>query len=220
MKGEIHELTQVFRTGMTTTESVGPFEINVVQSLKDSVCQLSRISFVSHLGTHMDAPRHYYEDGFDIADIPVDRLTGRCVVIDCIGKGEFGVIGIQDVINSGLDIKEGDSIFFCTGWQDYFSNVDSKFFNGSSISEELAYWLVDKKINIVGIDTCTVDLAHAVRPKGFDCPIHKILLSHGILITECLRLDDVAGKVLNFTALPMLIKEADGSPAHVIGIEL
>ncbi len=220
MKGECYELTQTFRKEMTTTASVGPFEIQVIQSLDDAYCQLSRISFVSHLGTHLDSPRHYYKEGDDISKIPAERLFGRCFVVDCRGKGERGLITKEDVFQSGFDFQKGDFVFFCTGWQNYFSERDPRFFEGSSLSLELAQWLIDKEIGLVGIDTCTVDLAHSIRPAGFECPIHKMLLAKNILIAECLRLDEVAGKVLQVAALPMLIEDADGAPLRAIGIEI
>ena len=219
MKGELYDLSQKFQTGMTTTKSLGPFERTVIQDLDHNPCQLSKIGFVSHMGCHLDAPRHYYKEGLTIGDIPVSRLCAPCVVIDA-QKGAHGLITVEDVLASGLEIQSGDFVFFCTGWEDYFADNDPMFFEGASLSEELAQYLVDKGVGMVGIDTCTVDLAHSQRPADFQFPIHRKLLSNNVLIAECLRLRQVVGKRLRVYALPMYIDQCDGAPLRAVGVEL
>ncbi len=41
-----------------------------------------RISTQLHIGTHIDAPLHWREEGMDIASIPLERLYGPVVVAD------------------------------------------------------------------------------------------------------------------------------------------
>src|ERR1700761_3312983 len=41
----------------------------------------------THIGTHIDAPRHFYADGASITDLPLDRIVMReAVVIDVSHK--------------------------------------------------------------------------------------------------------------------------------------
>ena len=43
----------------------------------DCRSQKFKIETVEHAGTHMDAPSHFYEQGWTIADIPVERLIAN-----------------------------------------------------------------------------------------------------------------------------------------------
>ncbi len=213
MKRKLYDLSQQFWPKMPTTKALGPFVQNIKLSLDFNPFQLSEISFASHIGCHMDAPRHYFKNGATIDQIPIERLISRCVVIEAL-KGVNGLITLDDVLKSGFEIEEGDFVFFHTGWGAKFEDAD--FYEGASLTEELAQWLVDKKIGAVGIDTCTVDLAHSQRKEGFDFPIHRKLLGNDILIIECLRLEEVAGMELKVYAFPMYIRDCDGAPVRVI----
>lgn len=213
MKQKWYELSQPFWAEMPTTKALGPFVKTIKLSLEDNPFQLSQISFASHIGCHMDAPRHYFKEGAPIDAIPPERLVARCVIVDAC-KGMHGLITVEDVLQAGYPVGEGDFVFFNTGWGAKFTSAD--FYEGASLSEELAQWLVDQKVGAVGIDTCTVDLAHSRRPEGFDAPVHRKLLGNNILILECLRLEEVAGMELRVYALPMFIQDCDGAPVRVI----
>ncbi len=222
MKGDLYDLTTPFEPGMTHSAATGDFSQEIIKEIPANRVdfQLTRLSFVSHLGCHMDAPRHYFINGKSISDISVERLSGRTVVIDVRGKEPFGLITKEDVINSGFSIRPGDNVFFCTGWERYFAEKDPMFFNGPSLSVDCADYLVELGVGVVGTDLSTVDLAGSKRPPGFDFPIHITLLSHEILIIECMKLEEVVGKELMVWALPMLIKDCDGAPVRVAAIEL
>ena len=49
-----------------------------LQSLKKpdpDPCQLSRLTVGSHSGTHLDAPRHFFKNGHDVAQIDLHRAV-------------------------------------------------------------------------------------------------------------------------------------------------
>ena len=218
MKGQVYDLTQIFAPDMLTTKSLGPFQRKILLDLDHNDFQLSQVSFATHIGTHFDAPRHYYREKDSISDIPAERLFGRAVVVD-VQRGRHGLIEVADVEKSGFEVRPGDFVFFNTGWDAKYAAKDPTFYEVSSLSEELAQWLVERKVGIVGMDTCSVDLAHDLRGLDFQPRIHRKLLSNDVYIMECLRLTQVAGKELQVYALPMLIAESDGAPVRVIGIE-
>lgn len=219
MKGKLYDLSQKFQDGMTTTETLGPFQRTIIRDLDHNPCQISKVTFATHLGCHLDAPRHYYKDGESIGDISVDRLVSRCVVIDA-QKGMHGLITIDDVQKSGFEIRKGDFVFFYTGWDKFFEENAPMFFEGASLSEDLARWLAETGVGMVGIDTCTVDLAHSQRTAAFDFAVHRTLLENGVLIAECLKLREVVGKELLAYVLPMYLAESDGAPIRVVASEL
>ena len=99
-----YDLSQKFQVGMTTTKSLGPFQQKIISDLDHHPFQVSQITFATHLGCHMDAPRHYYKDGTSIGDIPIERLISRCVVIDA-QKGKHGLITVEDIQKSKFEIQ-------------------------------------------------------------------------------------------------------------------
>ncbi len=44
-------------------------------------CNLTVLTFGSHAGTHMDAPRHFVADGATIDEVPLARCIGPCRVV-------------------------------------------------------------------------------------------------------------------------------------------
>jgi arylformamidase len=55
------------------------------------------------------------------------------------------------------------------------------------------------------------------RPRGFDWPVHHVLLGHGVLIAEHLtNLRPLAGRRIEAMFLALAIEGSDGGPARVI----
>lgn len=80
------------------------------------------------------------------------------------------------------------------------------FKNYSEMDSAFAKKLVSLGVKIVGCDKLSIG----------DSDVHKILLSVGVIIIEMLDLKDVSDGFYKMTALPLKIKDADGSPARVI----
>ena len=58
---------------------------------------LSRMTMSTHQGTHMDAQRHFYDDGETIDQISLERCITRAFKIDLPNKGPKSVITVEDV---------------------------------------------------------------------------------------------------------------------------
>lgn len=159
------------------------------------------VSIGTHVGTHIDAPAHMVASGKTLDQIPAERFVGRGVYIK-VENNTFDLDAIKKV-----DIQQGDIVVFHTGLSDVYH--DAKYFEDyPSVPEELAHYLVEKKISMVGLDTCSPD--HDV----FNA--HKILLGGDVLIIENLtNLEQLAGQEFEVYALPVKL-EVDGAPARVI----
>lgn len=213
-----YDLTFPFCPEMFYPKSIGPFKCEKYMTHSTHGHQVQIFTDSTHTGTHIDAPFHFFEDGKTLSDIPVERYFGRAVVVD-VPKPSYGLVTVQDVLDSGLEIQENDMVFFNTHRGEFWDKHDemSEF---ASISEELAAWLVEKKINMVGIDCSSVDIANSQRPKNFDGPIHIAFLKNDILILECLDLTKIPAGYYKASCLPMAIKDSDGAPVRVICEEI
>jgi len=176
-------------------------------TLKDDGYNLELLFLSSHTGTHLDAPYHFVKNGIKIHQISLDRLLGNAILIK-IKKGKNQAITKNDLIlfeRKNGDIPKYSSIIFHTEWQDNL-NSDYYFTNNPGLSQSAAAYLVSKEINLVGIDSPSIDLG---KDKTFS--IHKILAKNNILIVENLsNLNKINSKQFDFVILPLKLKDATG----------
>src|SRR5262245_46424137 len=58
-------------------------QINRVMSLeKGDIARVSHVSFSTHVGTHIDPPYHFIDDGKPADELPLDIFIGKARVID------------------------------------------------------------------------------------------------------------------------------------------
>lgn len=154
----------------------------------------------THVGTHVDAPSHMLAEGITLDKIPLERFSGRGVYVKA-GKN----LTIDTVRK--LNIQEDDIVLFHTGMSDLYHEADY-YKDYPAMSEELAQYLIEKRVKMVGVDMCSVD------HEPF--PIHRILLKEGILIIENLtNLSVLEDKEFTVYAFPLKL-ELDGSPTRVV----
>lgn len=176
----------------TRIESAGIFE-------KDGY-EDHYICMGTHVGTHVDAPSHMIAGGINLDQIPMERFFGRGV---CIKAGrELNLEAAK-----GVNIQEDDIVLFHTGMSSRYH--ESEYYdNYPAMTEELAHYLVERRVKMVGVDMCSVD------HEPF--PVHRILLKQQILIIENLtNLSALEGKEFTVYAFPIKL-QIDGAPVRVV----
>lgn len=160
------------------------------------------LSIGTHVGTHIDAPMHMFDGGKTLDQYPLEHFMGRGRYIR-IENGQFSIDAVKNA-----DIQEGDVVIFHTGFGDDYDNPDRYFKQYPAIPADIAQYLVEKEIKMVGTDTCSPDYP--------DFPIHKIFLAGDVLILENLtNIEEVAGKEFKIMAFPLKL-EIDASPVRVV----
>lgn len=184
-------------------------------TIKDDKYNLELLFLSSHTGTHLDAPYHFAENGAKIHQIPVTRLIGKTFLIK-IKKLKNQEITKNDLLKfekTNGKIKEYASVIFFTDWQ---KNSKKKFFftHNPGLSKSASEYLVSKKINLVGIDSPSIDLG-----KDLSFSAHKTLSENNVLIVENLiNLEKITTPIFDFIILPLKLKDATGSPVRAIAI--
>ena len=108
-------------------------------------------------------------------------------------------------------IQNHSSIFFFTGWQKNLKK-HNYFTENPGLSNLAAKYLVSKKINLVGIDSPSIDLGNN---ESFS--VHHILAKRDILIVENLaNLNRISTTTFDFVVLPLKLKGATGSPVRAV----
>jgi arylformamidase len=149
---------------------------------------LSALHLSAHAGTHVDAPRHFYDDGPDIgsgAEIGADQLSG------------YDLSGTVRVLFRTRNSRLWNSREF---HRDYVG-----------VTEAGARYLVDHGVKVVGVDYLSVE---QFRAPG--APAHHVLLGAGVIVIEGLNLLDVEPGTYEMLCLPLRIVGSDGAPARVI----
>src|ERR1700729_3638297 len=77
------DISVPLRNGMVTWPGDAPFELtSKLQIANGDECNLSHISTSTHIGTHMDAPRHYLAGAAGMESMPIAAGIGRARVIE------------------------------------------------------------------------------------------------------------------------------------------
>src|SRR5689334_7845058 len=60
-----------------------PFQLEPIKRIAEgATSNVSTLHLSAHTGTHVDAPRHFFDDGGGVYRLPLDVLLGRARVVD------------------------------------------------------------------------------------------------------------------------------------------
>ena len=174
---------------------------------------MSDVYLWSHVGTHVEAPLHFFADGKDTAALPPEIFVGPAIRIDLRHKETNEPIGIDDL--RAADVREGDRVFLWEGRDRLYRQKGSH--DRPYLTEEAGEWLVlDRKIRLLGTDSSGFE----VRGDAKDRPNHRLFLSHDVPIVECLtNLGAISTDRFFFVGLPWPVRRLDASPIRAIALE-
>ncbi len=119
------------------------------------------VTLISHAGTHVDAPWHYYptcggQRARTIDELPLEWFYGDGVVLDMRHKPRGGIITSEDLqaalAKIEYTLKAGDIVLIQTDTDKLWGQAD--YFNaGAGVSAEATRWLIAQNIRVMGIDT-------------------------------------------------------------------
>ena len=172
---------------------------------------VSRISAGVHLGTHVDAPYHFINDGRTVEQLPLDVLTGPCYVVQLPDGVE--AITAEVLERTGIN-SEMKRVLFGTRNSHLWARGEAEFQTDFvAITEDGAEWLVERGVQLVGVDYLSV------APYGDSVPTHTVLLEAGVVVVEGLNLANVMRGFYDLYCLPLKIAGCDGAPARAILIQ-
>jgi kynurenine formamidase len=146
-----------------------------------------RASF--HLGTHMDGEKHFWAAGRTIGQVPLDYWMGPGVIVDISDQVSNSSVYTPAMIESKVDVREGDILIIKTGWHQYgWVSEDSDEFRymikHPGPSPDFADWCVEKKIKWLGIDCVAMEhpmntIQRLWHPKTFAEANQKLIETYG-----------------------------------------
>lgn len=204
--------------------------IEKVCTLEKQGCAVSRLSFGSHAGTHVDAPSHILENGLTVDKLELKNLMGTAHLLDFSSLSCELTAGILEEAFRNIETPENTLILLLKteafsrkqGSSSEVSIQDAQSssqgmgsgkeeFDSAYLDESGATWIVEKGFRTIGIDGFSVDNLHSET-----LPAHHILLSGNVNIVECLDLSSIETGTYFFLCLPLKIKNCDGAPARAL----
>jgi arylformamidase len=214
----IVDLSHAIEHGMTTYQGLpGPHicdfwtrEASAANFDDGSSFQIGRIDMVANTGTYLDAPFHRYEDGADLADLPLESLADLPALV--VRRPFENAIAIDASAFEGRDVG-GKAVLVQTGWDRHWRtdrySVDHPFLTGDA-----AMWLADQGAALVGIDSYNIDDTRA-RAR----PVHTALLGAAIPICEHMTmLGQLPDEGFRFSAVPPKVRGMGTFPVRAYAV--
>jgi len=181
------------------------FERNQSMSFqKGHHLELSSIRTTLHIGAHADASNHYHAKGKGIDARSLEPYLGKCQVIR-VQKKSGERIYPEDIASVEI---QAERILFCTN---SFPNPDEWNSDFNSLSPELIRFLAKKNVQLVGIDTPSVDPEDSKKLES-----HQAIFETNMCVLEGIILNEVPQGLYTLIALPLKIKDADAAPVRAI----
>lgn len=183
------------------------FDLHAVQRIEDGAeANVSRLDCGMHTGTHIDAPRHFVQNGASVEKIPLEATVGPAVVVRIPDSVRTITAKTLDEIAPS---KNMDRILFKTFnsnlWREHGSIFQTEY---TALAPDAAKWLIERGVCCVGIDYLSVQHFN-------DGPeTHQILLNEEVVIIEGLNLTNVSPGPYHLLCMPLKIADAEAAPAR------
>lgn len=184
------------------------YELERVQKIDEgATANVSSLTMSAHMGTHVDAPDHFLNNGKTVEKIALSALSGRAYVL---------YLPEVDLI-TGAILEQAEipprtrRVLFKTRNSEYWTRQLKDFQTDFvAISPDAAQYLVDRGVKLVGIDYLSI------APYHQGLVTHQILLKAGMVILEGLDLSAVSPGRYTLFCLPLKLAGSDGAPARAI----
>ncbi|MEO1618715.1 MAG: cyclase family protein [Planctomycetota bacterium] len=171
----------------------------------------------SHCGTHMDSPMHFEAGEQTIDQIPLQDCIGPAWLIPLDDIADKEPIRIEHLGGYADQIQAGDAVLLRTLWSRHVDDPDHYRDDFPPISVELATWMVDRGVRLIGVEPPSVA---DVNDLSAVTEIHQIFLGNGIIIVEGLTgLEQLSPGRCVFGAMPLKIDGGDGAPCRAFALE-
>ena len=182
-------------------------DISLQQSIAAGAgANVSTINFGSHTGTHVDAARHFFVDGQPVDLIPLEKLTGRALLVRlsddvrAIGEAELREFDLGDHKRILLGTRNSALLSAREFAKDY-----------TFLAPDGAQYLVHKGFELVGIDYLSIEQFRSGHHRT-----HRTLLERSVVIVEGLDLSVPPPGEYELVCLPLRLEGCDGAPARAI----
>ena len=208
----IYDISVALRTGGLVYPGNPAISVTPQQAISQGAgANVSRIDMGSHTGTHVDAPKHFFDDGAGVDALSLDVLTGPCRLlvfpdaVMSIGETELRAHDLTGV--SRVLLKTRNSAWLASGSTEFHTDY-------TYVAPDGAEYLAAIGVTLVGVDYLSVEQFHSGHHRT-----HRTLLERGIIIVEGLQLTEPPAGSYELYCLPVNFAGLDGAPCRAILVE-
>jgi len=172
---------------------------------------ISRLDCNLHTGTHVDAPRHFLQNGTTVEQLHLDILIGPSYLAHLPDAADISADDLTDLnLASGIErllLRTQNSELWAAKVMEFKKDF-------VALTHDAAQWIVDKGIRLIGVDSLSVQ-----RYRD-DARTHQILLGADTIALEGLNLSKVKSGFYELICLPLKLVGAEGAPARAILLQI
>ena len=208
------DLTQPLWQGSDRAGKTGPPEFRPLLTIAEDHFSMMEYRFVSHIGTHLDAPNHFVAGAPGIDEVPLSQVIGPGVVLEIAGEA-LQPFGAAELDAGGPKPEPGAIVLLSTGWET--RSGTPAYFEHPYLDESAVQWLLAHEVKLVGMDLITPEMPERARGGPFTWPVHQVLLENNVLVMENVtNLSGLVRRRVEVMAAPIPIKGGDGAPVRLL----
>lgn len=204
----IYDLSVPIRDGGLVYPGNPPIHISLQQSIANGAsANVSNIEFGSHTGTHVDAQRHFFNDGMSVDQIPLETLIGPATVVHCSDTA----MSVTCAELEAQDLGGVERLLLRTRNSGYLTQDPSFHPDFTYVAPDAAEYLVQLGVKLIGVDYLSIEQFHSPHHLT-----HRTLLGADVVIVEGLNLAAVPAGRYSLYCLPLKLVGCDGAPARAV----
>lgn len=200
---EIFDISMSLNTETPEWPGDRPFEyaLSVTKEQSGSV-NIGEIKTSTHMGTHIDAPFHYDDQGLKIDELPLEIYLSTAQVVDVQGMERVGAADLPEP-----EVGVTTLLLKTCSWKNRREFPEE----WPVFSEDIAGWMKERGICLLGVDVPSVD-----PENSKELAMHHSMNANQRYILEGIVLDEIDPGVYELAALPLKIIGAEGSPVRAV----
>jgi kynurenine formamidase len=214
------DLSRPLEDGMPHARTIPAASFTPVRTWADHRMRAMHLDMPTHIGTHLDAPSHFVEDGGTVDEVPLSTLVGPAYCVQILRPGPDPVTAADltaALDAAGVAVTAGDALLIRTGWDDRYYD-DQYIDEHAYLTADAAQWCAAQRLRIVGTDTITPEYPMGLRAPDYHHDVHGALLGAGTLILENLVLSEIPDQWVTLFVGALLVRGGDGAPARVLAL--
>jgi arylformamidase len=173
----------------------------------------------NHIGTHIDMPRHFFDEGQTLTDVPIDFWFSEKVQLIDVPCTKAKLIEINDLKS---DINSLTEVLLIRTNYEKFRKTDKYWNDNPGLSPNLGRWIRKNRpaIKIVGFDfiSLTSWKNRAVGKESHRAFLDPTTEGQAICIVEDMKLSVVKTNINKLIIAPLFVLDGDGGMVTVFAI--